>query len=114
MLFRSHIIKPAIQDYEDSVYNEYFSMRLAERLGLATAKCGLMRVKGRICYWTERFDREIVDGQVCRLHQEDFCQALGRPPEQKYQSEGGGFVKPPPLQLREKSQACYLTIGVKV
>ena len=40
--------------------------------------------------------------------------ALGRPPEQKYQSEGGGFVKPPPLQLREKSQACYLTIGVKV
>ena len=25
-----------------------------------------------------------------------------------------GFVKPPPLQLREKSQACYLTIGVKV
>lgn len=69
----THIIKPAIQDYEDSVYNEYFSMRLAERLGLATAKCGLMRVKGSICYWTERFDREVVNGQVRRLHQEDFC-----------------------------------------
>ena len=34
----THIIKPAIQDYEDSVYNEFFSMRLAERLGLATAR----------------------------------------------------------------------------
>ncbi len=85
----THIIKPAIQDYEDSVYNEYFSMRLAERLGLATAKCGLMRVKGRICYWTERFDREIVDGQVCRLHQEDFCQICGISGELKYESEGG-------------------------
>ena len=85
----THIIKPAIQDYEDSVYNEYFSMRLAERLGLATAKCGLMRVKGRICYWTERFDREIVDGQVRRLHQEDFCQICGISGELKYESEGG-------------------------
>ena len=85
----THIIKPAIQDYEDSVYNEHFSMRLAERLGLATAKCGLMRVKGRICYWTERFDREIVDGQVRRLHQEDFCQICGISGELKYESEGG-------------------------
>ena len=85
----THIIKPAIQDYEDSVYNEYFSMRLAERLGLATAKCGLMRVKGRICYWTERFDREVVDGQVRRLHQEDFCQICGISGELKYESEGG-------------------------
>ena len=85
----THIIKPAIQDYEDSVYNEYFSMRLAERLGLATAKCGLMRVKGRICYWTERFDREIVDGHVRRLHQEDFCQICGISGELKYESEGG-------------------------
>ena len=85
----THIIKPAIQDYEDSVYNEYFSMRLAERLGLATAKCGLMRVKGRICYWTERFDREVVNGQVRRLHQEDFCQICGISGELKYESEGG-------------------------
>ena len=85
----THIIKPAIQDYEDSVYNEYFSMRLAERLGLATAKCGLMRVKESICYWTERFDREIVNGQVRRLHQEDFCQICGVSGELKYESEGG-------------------------
>ena len=29
------------------------------------------------------------DGTVWRLHQEDFCQALGVPSEKKYQSEGG-------------------------
>ena len=85
----THIIKPAIEDDEDSVYNEFFSMRLAERLGLATAKCGLMQVKGSICYWTERFDREIVNGQVRRLHQEDFCQICGISGELKYESEGG-------------------------
>ena len=85
----THIIKPAIQDYEDSVYNEFFSMRLAERLGLATAKCGLMRIKGRVCYWTERFDREIANGRIGRLHQEDFCQICGISGELKYESEGG-------------------------
>lgn len=85
----THIIKPAIQDYEDSVYNEFFVMRLAERLGLATAKCGLMRVKDRVCYWTERFDREFADGRIHRLHQEDFCQICGISGELKYESEGG-------------------------
>jgi serine/threonine-protein kinase HipA len=85
----THIIKPAIQDYEDSVYNEFFAMRLAGRLGLATARCGLMRIKDRICYWTERFDREAIDGQIQRLHQEDFCQICGISGELKYESEGG-------------------------
>ena len=85
----THIIKPPIQDYEDSVYNECFSMRLAERLGLATAKCGLIRIKENVCYWTERFDREIANGQIRRLHQEDFCQVCGISGELKYENEGG-------------------------
>ena len=71
------------------MYNEFFSMRLAERLGLATARCGLMRIEGRNCYWTERFDREISDGRIRRLHQEDFCQVCGISGELKYESEGG-------------------------
>lgn len=33
------------------------------------------------------------DGRVCRIHQEDFCQALGVPPEIKYASEGGPTFK---------------------
>ena len=85
----THIIKPPAEDYADSVFNEFFSMSLAARLGLKTAKCGLMRIKGDTYYWTERYDRESVGGEVRRLHQEDFCQALGVSGEMKYESEGG-------------------------
>lgn len=85
----THIIKPPADDYSDSVFNEFFSMSLAARLGLKTAKCGLMRIKGEPYYWTERYDRESVDGEIHRLHQEDFCQALGISGEMKYENEGG-------------------------
>ena len=85
----THIIKPSVEDYPDSVFNEFFSMRLAKRLGLRTAGCGLMRLQDDVFYWTERYDREFADGDVRRLHQEDFCQALGISGELKYESEGG-------------------------
>lgn len=85
----THIIKPSAADYPDTVYNECFAMRLADRVGLAAAKCGLMRIGGSVYYWTERYDRETVDGRIRRLHQEDFCQMLGVSGELKYESEGG-------------------------
>lgn len=34
-----------------------------------------------------------AQGGVVRLHQEDFCQALGIAPEHKYQSEGGPSLR---------------------
>jgi serine/threonine-protein kinase HipA len=39
----------------------------------------------------ERFDREWMDGGrwIARLPQEDFCQALGYPPDKKYEGHGG-------------------------
>ncbi|PKL76424.1 MAG: hypothetical protein CVV27_10325 [Candidatus Melainabacteria bacterium HGW-Melainabacteria-1] len=42
----------------------------------------------------ERFDRaRAADGGIARLHQEDFCQALGIMPDRKYQADGGpGFT----------------------
>ena len=85
----THIIKPSAADYPDTVYNECFAMRLADRIGLAAAKCGIMRIGGTAYYWTERYDRETVDGEIRRLHQEDFCQMLGVSGELKYESEGG-------------------------
>jgi serine/threonine-protein kinase HipA len=36
-----------------------------------------------------RYDRTGVGEQLTRLHQEDFCQALGVPSRTKYQAEGG-------------------------
>ena len=34
-------------------------------------------------------DRAVTADGVARIHQEDFCQALGVPPERKYAGEGG-------------------------
>ena len=85
----THIIKPPVNDYADSVYNECFSMRLAERIGLPAAESGLMRLDGGVFYWTRRYDREIADGRISRLHQEDFCQICGISGELKYENEGG-------------------------
>ncbi len=36
-----------------------------------------------------RYDREKLSESVVRIHQEDFCQALGLPANRKYQESGG-------------------------
>ena len=86
----SHILKPSIHTVEDSVINEGYCMALAEAMQLKPAKSKVHAVLGRPFLLVERYDRLIdAQGQRKRLHQEDFCQALGVVPEMKYQSEGG-------------------------
>ena len=86
----SHILKPEIPGVEGSVFNEGFCLALADQLKLSAAKAAIRRVDGQAYLLVERYDRRITpDGQLQRLHQEDFCQALGVPPEHKYQGEGG-------------------------
>jgi serine/threonine-protein kinase HipA len=86
----SHILKPSIQSVEDSVINEGFCMALADAMQLKPAKSTVHRVSDRSLLLVERYDRLIdTHGHRQRLHQEDFCQALGVVPEMKYQNEGG-------------------------
>jgi serine/threonine-protein kinase HipA len=86
----SHILKPAIHAVEDSVANEGFCMALAEAMQLRPAKSKIHVVLKRPFLLVERYDRVTdAEGQRQRLHQEDFCQALGVVPEMKYQNEGG-------------------------
>lgn len=90
----SHILKPAIHTVEDSVANEGFCMLLAQVMGLRPANARIHSVLGRSFLLVERYDRELNaqdlhQPQLQRLHQEDFCQALGVVPELKYQNEGG-------------------------
>lgn len=86
----SHVLKPAIQAVEDSVINEGFCMALAQAMQLEPAKSKVHRVLDRSFLLVERYDRLIdAQGHRQRLHQEDFCQALGVVPESKYQNEGG-------------------------
>lgn len=86
----SHILKPAIAAVEGSVFNEGFCLELARGLKLDAARARIRRVADRHYLLIERYDRRVdADGLLRRLHQEDFCQALGVAPEYKYQNEGG-------------------------
>lgn len=86
----SHILKPAIHAAEDSVLNEGFCMLLAQTMGLRPAQVRIHSILGRTFLLVERYDRRVEEGgESIRLHQEDFCQALGVVPELKYQNEGG-------------------------
>ncbi len=90
----THILKPPIARFPVTTENEAFAMRLAEAVGLKVAAVEPRHVAGRPFLLVERYDRTIdADGRVRRLHQEDFCQALGIPSEQKYASEGGPVFK---------------------
>ncbi len=105
----THILKPAIERFEGIVFNEAFCMNLAQAMGLHTARTEIRRVDGIDYLLIERYDRVVVkDGgseHLEREHQEDFCQALGVIPENKYQNEGGPSLKQCFGLLRELSSA---------
>ena len=65
-------------------------MNLAKQCGLPTAQASAEAIKDIDYLLTTRYDRINADEQqIERIHQEDFCQALGYPPHIKYQNEGG-------------------------
>lgn len=90
----THILKPPISRFTATTENEAFVMRLAAAIGLDVAPVEARIVQDRTFLLVQRYDRAIGDdGIVRRIHQEDFCQALGVPPETKYASEGGPTFK---------------------
>ncbi len=106
----THILKPDIERFQGVVFNEALCMQLAASIGLPTANVQTRSVEGIDYLLIERYDRVVhmtSDGQakLQRLHQEDFCQALGIPSEMKYQSEGGPSLKQCFSLLREVSSA---------
>ncbi|MGH7609166.1 MAG: type II toxin-antitoxin system HipA family toxin [Candidatus Dormibacteria bacterium] len=92
----THILKPAIltEDerrrrrsqlmYPASVQNEAFCMRLAAKAGVSAAVIEVRMIGGAPALLVDRYDRQREGRLVRRLHQEDFCQALGVHPNQKY------------------------------
>ncbi len=86
----THILKPEIERYANTVENEAFCMRVARNLGLDVANVETIMVDERPVLVIERYDRLVgADGSVTRVHQEDFCQAFGMSPERKYEEDGG-------------------------
>ncbi len=97
----THIIKPAIAGLKFHDLNEHLCLAAAARLGLHTATSTLQRFGDERALVVERYDRMRVNGVVERIHQEDFCQALGVPPDQKYQADGGPSLEDLVSLLRE-------------
>ena len=114
----THILKPAIPGYEGIVFNEALCLTLAADCGLPAAPCSIGTAYCTDYLIVERFDRERDAAEqtaagpgVKRIHQEDFCQALGVRPEAKYQSEGGPGLAQCFALVRTLSAAPVVDIG---
>lgn len=92
----THILKPPINhhetmnvDFSTSVDNEWFCLRFLNELGMLTAHAEIEQFEDERVLIVERFDRKVTDNSIIRLPQEDFCQALGRLSDNKYEEHGG-------------------------
>jgi serine/threonine-protein kinase HipA len=102
----THILKPYIEGLAGTVENEIFCMRLANKVGLSAPDVSKGSV-GKVDYYLiKRYDRTTnSEGLVSRLHQEDFCQALGIAPQFKYEDEGGPGVSQSIQLIRSHTRA---------
>ena len=90
----THILKLPIARIPHTTENEALVMTLAAAVGLPVAPVAARTVGGRPYLLITRYDRRFdKSGRAHRLHQEDFCQALGIPPERKYAAEDGPTLK---------------------
>lgn len=90
----THILKPDNPRLLGSVQNEALCMVLARRIGLEVASVTTGLAGARSYLLVTRYDRAREAETICRLHQEDFCQALGRPPGAKYEFNRTGVGGP--------------------
>ncbi|MEA1928859.1 MAG: type II toxin-antitoxin system HipA family toxin [Candidatus Auribacterota bacterium] len=107
----THILKPEPDRFPGLAANEIFCMTLARSVGLNVPNIEYRPIGEKPCILVQRYDRVTdEDGQTTRIHQEDFCQALGFPPERKYQAEGGPTLTDCVSLLREWSTVPVLDI----
>lgn len=101
----THILKPMIKGINESVYNEFFCMRLAQLLSFSVPNVDVGMAQDLPYFIVERYDRVIDKNTIQRLHQEDFCQALSVMPQMKYEREGGPNINQCMNVIREKFNA---------
>lgn len=82
----THLLKVPRRGEEALVDHEHALMALAARvLKSPVAQTEIFEIGGQRGLLVERFDRVVHGSEVRRLHQEDFCQALGLPSSLKYE-----------------------------
>lgn len=86
----SHILKLGSVQFANLLAFECFATLLARSAGLPVVEFELRSVGMDWVALIERYDRiRGEDDRIRRLHQEDFCQALGYSSRTKYESDGG-------------------------
>ncbi len=86
----SHILKFEPPDYRHLPAYETFTTMLADAIGLPVVDIRLRSISGTRYALIERYDRrKSPSGEIVRLHQEDFCQALGFAHQRKYEEDRG-------------------------
>lgn len=108
----THILKLPLRivgnfhgDLSESVENEWLCVQLMREFGLPIADADILNFGKQTVLSVRRFDRRWIGatdaevlrpqfaptaGQwIARLPQEDFCQATGQPPTEKYEADGG-------------------------
>lgn len=86
----THILKLPIARVAEPIANEAYCMTLADEADLEAAPVEPRRIGDHEFLLVRRYDRD-TDGDS-RIHQEDFCQAMGIGPREKYEGEGGPGV----------------------
>lgn len=100
----SHILKPLIEGVKDSVHNEFFCLTLAKLVKIDVPHAEIHWLGDIPYFLVERYDRRFdLNKETKRLHQEDFCQALGIMPELRYEREGGPSIAQSLTLLQENS-----------
>lgn len=99
----THILKPPSADIEAQAENEHFCLSVLRQFDLPVAASRVQVFESEVAIVVERYDRFEGSNGVGRIHQEDFCQALGVHPDKKYQNQGGPGLKEIIGLLREVS-----------
>ena len=90
----THILKPDSHRLYGGVQNEALCLVLARRIGLNAPAVTTGKAGARSYFLITRYDRVQQGSRWRRLHQEDFCQALGKPPSAKYEANQTGIKGP--------------------
>lgn len=85
----THIVKPPIRGLRDQHLVEHLCLDAARTSGLPAAESRILAIEDVSAIVVTRYDRRRGPGGYRRIHQEDLCQALGVPPDRKYQAERG-------------------------
>lgn len=80
----THIVKTPVKDLQGVVTNEAYCMSLAKNMGFDVPDIDILKVRDILLYAVKRYDRKMGEQGIVRLVQEDFCQALNRNSQQKY------------------------------